>query len=254
MIRKFLFVLFIAGCNSDSKETTSSKVDTSQAPTPQIKSQHLEYRRISQNELPNSISFKGNLVAAFSWNDDLGKSIVVFSSVPEYSSPKREMNEDEISAELHVARYLNENNNARRTWKWEGGVLNCPFDIVSKFITGSITITDLDKDGTAELCFQAMESCRSDVSPSGKKLLLVENDQIYTLKGLMWLAQTPDHKMEIDENNVNLENQPKRKEEWEEYSFREGRYESEKEFANAPPIFLQYARSQWLKFVKESFD
>jgi hypothetical protein len=30
-----------------------------------------------------------------------------------------------------------------------------------------------------------------------------------------------------------------------------GRYENEKEFSGAPPQFIEYARNEWIKFVKE---
>jgi hypothetical protein len=143
---------------------------------------------------------------------------------------------------------------AEQTWKWKGGVLNCPFDVVSEFIKDAITVSDLDRDGIAEVCFQALESCRSDVSPSGKRLVLVEEKNMYTLKGFMWLAQGPEQVMDINEKNVNLEKEPKLKDEWEQFSQLAGRYESEKEFAKAPAVFLSHARSQWLKFIKESFD
>ena len=58
-------------------------------------------------------------------------------------------------------------------------------------------------------------------------------------------------KYAVTENDVNLESSPRMKDENEEYIRSMGRYESEKSFATAPPQFLAYAKSEWLKYSKE---
>lgn len=93
---------------------------------------------------------------------------------------------------------------------------SCPFDITCAFIENSTTITDLDKDGFAEVKLQYSLACRSDVSPATMKIMIYENGEKYSLSGLMWLPYSPDFKYDVTEKDVNLENVPKLKDETEE--------------------------------------
>ena len=254
MVRAFIILLFFSACKNDAGQPDSVLPDSTTISAKGDLSDSVLSRQLERRDLPDSISFKGKFVQAFSYNDKNGESIIVFSTVNEYPSPKVEMNEDEISSELHVSRYKINEGSISRDWKWEGGVMNCPFDITSQFITDATTITDLNNNGIAEICYQVMESCRSDVSSSGKRLVMLEGKSIYTLKGSMWLAQSPEQVMDITAENVNLKTQTIPKDEWEAISFRDGRYENDDSFEKAPKEFLNHARSQWLRFVKESFD
>jgi len=209
--------------------------------------------KLNKGELPAEITFKGEFQHAYAWFDRLGENIIVFSKTNERRVKNNE-NENEKESFLYASRFLKSANGWQATWAWNDGVMACPFDITCEFLKDAITITDLDEDGVAETCFQANLTCRSDVSPSQKKLILVEDDKAYSLVGSMWLPQGPEHEMDITEKNVNLENEPKPKEEWEQFSQLAGRYENEKTFKSAPPQFLRFARAQWLKHVKESFD
>jgi hypothetical protein len=83
------------------------------------------------------------------------------------------------------------------------------------------------------------------------KLIIRENGMEYSLIGNRWIAYSPELKFNVNENNVNLENTPKLKDESAELERTFGRYESEKQFAKAPPELLTFARSEWLKFAKE---
>ena len=96
--------------------------------------------------------------------------------------------------------------------------------------------------------------CTSDVSPLGMKLVMHEHAVKYALRGFMWLPQGPEHKLDVTVDNVNLEKLLKPKEEWEQYSQLAGRYQSEVDFKNAPPVFLEYARKEWLRYVQQSFE
>lgn len=127
----------------------------------------------------------------------------------------------------------------------------CPVDVTCNFIPGSTAVTDLDKDGIAETKVQYSVACRGDVSPATMKMIMYENGVKYTLRGNMWLAYSPDFKYTVTEKDVNMESSPKLKEESDEMLRSFGRYETEKEFAAAPPEFLPYARREWLKYNKE---
>jgi hypothetical protein len=132
------------------------------------------------------------------------------------------------------------------------GIKTCPFDITAAFIKDAVTVTDLDKDGIPEIKIQYATACRSDVSPADMKLLLYENGEKYALRGIRWIRSAPSDTFTVTENNVNLEKLPRKQDEIDQMVMSFGRYESEKDFANAPPAFLSFAKSEWLKYVKEN--
>ena len=164
---------------------------------------------------------------------------------------KNEYEDEGQTAELHAFQYVKKEGDYKSIWVLNDSVKSCPFDITCDFIKGSTTITDLDKDGFAETKVQYSIACRSDVSPATMKLVMVENGVSYTLRGSMWLRYSPDVKFTVTEKDVNLEASPKLKDEMEELLRTFGRYENEKAFAGAPSQFLPFARSEWLKYVKE---
>jgi len=139
-------------------------------------------------------------------------------------------------------------------WKISDGERDCPFDITVEFIKGSTKISDLDKDGIAETTVQYKLACRSDVSPAQMKLIMHEDTVKFALRGTMWLKSSEEDKFTVTEQNVNLDTWQDYKgtdDEWEKLF---GRYKTEKEFTKAPASFLNFARRQWLRHVKESFD
>ena len=74
------------------------------------------------------------------------------------------------------------------------------------------------------------------------------------MQGNQWMQYSPDFKFTISENNVNLEKLPPVKDETKSLLRSFGRYETEKEFAGAPAVFLSYARKEWLKFIIERIE
>ncbi|MBM3415723.1 MAG: hypothetical protein FJY20_04580 [Bacteroidetes bacterium] len=129
----------------------------------------------------------------------------------------------------------------------------CPFDITCEFIKDAVSITDLDANRLAETTILYRLACRSDVSPSAMKLIMHEGEKKYVLRGLTWYGMG-DAKFEVTENNANLEKLPGYKETEDEFMKTFGRYESEKDFEGAPAEFISYARSRWVRFVKESTE
>ena len=210
--------------------------------------------KITAVQLPKTIKFKGKLEEAWQWKDKLGDNILITSLIKPYRANPSKENSDEHTSELHAFHYIKKDTAYKLLWLLSDAVKNCPFDITLEFINGAISITDLDRDGIAETKVQYKIVCRSDVSPAGMKLIMHEDTVKYALRGFMWLQQGPEHEFEITEKDVNLENLPKPEEEWERYSQLAGRYETEKNFKKASPVFLSYARKEWLKYVKESFE
>ncbi|MFZ1263871.1 MAG: hypothetical protein WAT34_10225 [Chitinophagaceae bacterium] len=251
----FAFSLF--SCNSSSKKKDpnramddTARMDNPVAPTPPIVP--IVPEKITVADIPSGINVKGKVLEVWRWNDNLGENILITSYVTPYADKgKNEYGEEGQTAELHAFQYARKEGDYLPIWVLNDSEKSCPFDITCDFIKGSTTITDLDKDGIAETKVQYSVACRSDVSPATMKLIMCENGITYALRGSMWLRYSPEVKFMVTEKDVNLESTPKLKDEMEELLRTFGRYENEKEFADAPSQFLPFARSEWLKYVKE---
>ncbi len=60
---------------------------------------------------------------------------------------------------------------------------HCEFDNDLQFLNESLTISDLDKNQYAEITFLYKVGCRSDVSPIGLKLMVIENGNKAAIRG-----------------------------------------------------------------------
>ncbi|TNF38265.1 MAG: hypothetical protein EP329_00970 [Deltaproteobacteria bacterium] len=94
----------------------------------------------------------------------------------------------------------------------------CELDLEARFIASSIRLTDLDDDGVGELTFAYVTGCGGDVSPTTLKLLMLEGDDKYALRGVT----------EVDPGTGTYEG---------------GIYKPD--FKKAPKAFLAYAKKVW---------
>jgi hypothetical protein len=250
------FATFLFSCNSSSKKDSSEIMDDTaridDKPGVQQVSGFTGAERMALTELPASIQIQGTATEAWKWNDSLGENILILSHVAPYDDKrKNEYGEEGQTASLHAAHYNKNVDKYTFVGQLNDEEKACPFDITCSFIPGSTTITDLNKNGYAEIKVQYSMACRSDVSPATMKLVITEKGEHFGLMGTMWLAFSPDMKFDVDESNVNLSLTTKLKDESAEMLRTLGRYHSEWEFKKAPPEFLPYARTEWLKYVKE---
>lgn len=215
----------------------------------------ISLEKIATGRIPKEIKFKGNPSEAWKWKDNLGENIIITSVGPSYKAKSFTGDEEEeaYSTELHAFHFIKGDSAYKLLWKISDAVKGCPFDITANFIN-PVQVTDLDKDDIAETTIQYKLACRSDASPAQMKLIMHEDSVKYALRGSMWLKYSVEMKFTVTEKNVNLETWKDYKGTDDEWEKRYGRYESEKDFILAPPSFLSFARRQWLKYVKESFD
>ncbi len=241
-------VLF--SCNSlGKKDPNQAMDDTERMDNPVSK---VEPVKAAASDLPSAVKVKGTIQEVWKWNDILGENFLITTYIiPSDEKGEYVYGEKGRTDELYAYHYAGKGNNYKEVWSLKEEERECPFDITLGFIPGSVMITDLDKDNIAEIKVQYSKACRSDVSPAMMKLLIEENGASYGLQGYMWIAYSPDFKYEVTEKDVNLEKLPKAKDETDRMLRSFGRYETERDFVNAPPEFLNYARSEWLKYSKE---
>lgn len=253
-----ILLLLICSCNAatDKKpaaaEPKDSNLITSSSTAEPIT---ISPVRLTKEQIPANLAFKGVLHEAFQWKDRLGDNLLIASLVPPFADKeKNEWGEVGATAEVYVFHFIKRNENYDLLWKISDAEKACPFDLTLAFFKEAITITDLDADGIAETSIQYKKACRSDVSPAFMKLIMHEDTVKYSLRGAMWVFDGGNGQFEVTEKDVNLEKLPKPKGEAAKMYQQYGRYVTEKEFTNAPKEFLNHARRQWLKYAKESFD
>lgn len=195
--------------------------------------------KLAVTDIPASIKIKGQVQDAWKWNDNMGENIFIISAVAPYDDRDEKYGEDGQTAEIYAYHYYAKKEAGyAEVWMLKEEEKECGFDITCGFIPGSTSVTDLDKDGIAELKVQYIKACRSDVSPAVMKLALFESGTKYTLTGNTWIPYSPEFPFNVTGENVNLEKLPKLKDETEEMLRSFGRYENEKNFASAPGAFL----------------
>lgn len=248
-------IVLLAACNSSSKKDPGQEMDdTARMDYPPVTVAKIEPLKGTAGDIPAALKLKGTVTEVWKWNDNTGENLLVLTNVAPYDDPqKNQYGEDGQTAELHAFHYARNGGEYEQVWMMSDAEKACPFDITCHFIKDAVTITDLDADGLAEIKLQYRITCRSDVSPATTKLIMYEGKNKYALRGLSWYGMG-EAGFDITESNACLETLPGFKGNDDDLVKTFGRYESEKEFANAPPEFLSHARYHWIRFVKESTE
>lgn len=142
-----------------------------------VDAQQLEVRRLAPREVPRGVSVRGTVESARQWRDRLGDNLLVLTRTAEV------WNGDERSREMYAYHYVREGGGYRLLWQTTDFVRDCPVDIVLDYVPGSLQVTDVDADGTAETSYVYFQACKGGVDPSGMKLILHEGAAKYAVRG-----------------------------------------------------------------------
>lgn len=167
----------------------------------------------------NRIKQNGEIVSAASWVDAQGKNLLVISELKTTTTARNSSR----SAYLYASLYLEKQGNWARQWEVKDYEIDCPFDVGVSFIPDSLSVTDLDKNGYAEVSFIYRAFCMGGLDPQTLKLIMWEKNKKYAIRG---------------ETVVVLPEQPP-------YG---GKTVIDGAFKLAPPMFQEFAEAQWKKF------
>lgn len=130
--------------------------------------------------LPKGVKAKGKTVEqVWSWQEgDLQNvGLAVFSSTDTVKGGRV------VARKLYVQYYRGKPGKLKQLRLVTDGVPTCELDVVATFLPGSVQVTDEDTDETSELSFAYDVTCISDVSPSTRKLLVLEGKDKHALRG-----------------------------------------------------------------------
>lgn len=240
-------LLFACNNNTDQQATNTDTLHTITHPLAKF-----NIMPVDVAEIPPSLTFKGTVYQAWQWEDSLGNNLLITSQEPPVTT-KNADGEDGATASLHAFHYVKKTGDYKLLWQMHDSMTDCPLDIACHYID-SVQLTDLNNNGILETSLLYKIACRGDVSPAYMKLIMHEDSVKYALRGNMWVQQNSTDSFTVTANNVNLETLPKAVSEYGRLVQLDGRYESEKDFKQAPPAFLPFAQQLWLKHVIEKFD
>ena len=133
-----------------------------------------------------SLPHKGAIVQVAHFRDALGEHTLLLTQTGAFPTPglKLDAGEDaHYDAELYAYDYTGTGASRSLLWRTVDFQRDCRFDLYAGFLPGTTTITDLDHDGTAEVTFLYTTSCRSDVSPATRKLIMHQGATKYAVRG-----------------------------------------------------------------------
>ncbi|MFM7671968.1 MAG: M949_RS01915 family surface polysaccharide biosynthesis protein [Bacteroidota bacterium] len=197
------------------------------------------YTSVGYDQIPRSLRYKGDFFTAWKWDDQNGENILILSTESNYGGY------DE-SRYLYGTHFARQGSGYEMLWKMTDYEKDCYMDLTCNFLSGSTTVTDLDGDGFAEVKLQYELGCRDARTSASMKLLLYENGKKRALRGLRWISpyENLGKKYPYKLTEMCKDNTPSR-------DYNGGQYESEKDFQDAPPVFLDFAREEWMKYVEE---
>ena len=179
-----------------------------------------------KGELPPDATTYGVFRDAIGWTDKYGKHAIVFGL--------SESEKGDETTTVLVADFISWEGDAWTSQrKFKERVDKCQFDTALYEMVGDWSVTDLDKNGIAEVTFAWRVGCRSDVSPVGHKVLIVGYDESvevakYVLRG--------DTAIKI---GGGVEGG--------------GKYRGDSAFKKAPPSYLEHAKMVWSKTSVETY-
>lgn len=173
------FLLTIISCNTKSENV--KKADSMVEKT----DFSVLTEKISQKNLPKEIGFEGKLKEIIKFNDSEGGHIILLTETGEIPSKKIINIDDETDFKIFAYSYLLDktDNQYKLNWKIQDFVSNCEFDLLMGFLKNTFKITDLDKNGKAEVWTMYQMGCVSDVSPIEMKIIMHQGKQKFALRG-----------------------------------------------------------------------
>ena len=177
--------------------------------------------KVDSTKLQIGIKFSGHITNSAKWTDSFGVHYVLTTETGEYYSKDKENNEFK-NAELFAYHYISDGDSLKLVWKIYDHNKNCEFDIFTKFINNAFKVTDLDKNGIAEVWVMYENQCTSDVSPAPTKIIMYEGNKKYAFRG---------------ENRVKVSDK----------DFIGGQFTLDENFKTSNPLFRQFGINLWEK-------
>jgi hypothetical protein len=145
----------------------------------------LRVSALSPSAVPAALKRTGRVVQALRYTDRTGTYTVLATERGPAPDPAA-LSSDGRRADLYAYQYPA--TGPAPSWQVHDFVADCPLDLEARFLPKSLSVTDLDQDGTAEVWLAYRTTCRGDVSPSIQKIIMYEGPRKYAMRGTARIA------------------------------------------------------------------
>jgi hypothetical protein len=181
--------------------------------------------KLDKNAVPKNIQYNGNIVQAVRWIDKTGDNIVILTATDKTPSKGPMGGRD---AALYAYHYLVSGDSIKQTWKVYDYVEDCDVDIDLYFLDKTFAVTDLNKDGKAEVWIMYKNSCRGDVSPAPMKIIMYQDGKKFAVRGTNKVQHSANY-------------------------YDGGEFRFDDAFKTAPAEFRKYAERLWKQHEVETW-
>ncbi|MEO6723417.1 MAG: hypothetical protein ABIN67_23825 [Ferruginibacter sp.] len=195
--------------------------------TSQVSFAQIKLTKLTANSIPKGITYVGQIKNAVRWTDNLGDNIVLATETGETASKNN--GDDSRDAALYAHHYLIKGDSIMQDWKLYDFIKDCPVDITAGFIKNSFAVTDLNKNGIAEIWLMYKTACHGDVSPANMKIIMYEDNKKHAVRGT--------NKVKVSEKD-----------------YIGGEYSFDEAFKKVPVNIKEYAKQLWKKNIMETWD
>lgn len=189
----------------------------------------IKINKLEATKLPIGIKAEGKINEVISFTDNSGEHIIITSETGIYQNTKFKHENDGQDAELFAYHFVKKQDSLKLIWKVYDFIKDCPVDIEASFIKNTLQVTDLNKNGMAEIWLMYKTVCHGDVSPSDLKIIMYEGNQKHAMRG-----QT---KVKISEKE-----------------YVGGTYKFDKVFENSSDAFKNFAKKLWNTHVNQNWN
>ena len=182
--------------------------------------------QLDKKTIPKKIYYTGQIVNAVSFKDSLGHNIVITTETGETQS---KVEPDSRDAALYAYHFYSKGDSIQTSWKINDYIKDCPVDLKANYIKHTFAVTDLNKDGKAEVWLMYKTVCHGDVSPSDMKIIMYEAGNKYAVRST--------NKVKVSEKD-----------------YMGGEYKFDEAFKKAPEVFKVYATQLWKKNIMETWE
>lgn len=173
VVCSILLVLMLLSCNDGQKPAATIVADSTGVQLSAIE----EVTAAVSVLLPAPNMY--NVKQAKKWYDASGENWLVLYETGSFI-PKGNTT---ASAKLSAVLFIKTDSGFVPRWKMNDFINDCGLDVVCSFYDEHLSITDIDSNGMAEIMMVYAKSCKGDVSPNEKKLLLYQGQHKYTIRG-----------------------------------------------------------------------
>lgn len=170
------------------------------------------------------VPYSYQLKRAKKWHDASGENWLVLYETGSYI----EKGKSNSSAKLAAILYQKSDSGFVQKWKMNDYIQDCDLDVTCSFYDDQLSITDIDNNGYAEVTMLYALSCKGDVSPNSKKLIMYEKGKKYAIRG--------EELMVLQKDTIG------------------GAMNVDASFKDAPPAFLAFAKDYWKKFGFQKYE